>query len=156
MPKPISVEVRERVVAAHREGLGTYEELAEIFSVGAASVNRWLRMARETGTLVPKLPPGRTPKLDETSRAILRELVETRPDATLAELGESLEQRLGVRLVPSAIFKVLAKMDISRKKRPSTLRNVSATTLRSCDGTSSDFANASGFVDACSSSTRAE
>jgi transposase len=156
MPKPISVEVRERVVAAHREGLGTYDELAEIFSVGSASVNRWLRMARDTGSLVAKLPPGRTPKLDEGARAVLRELVETRPDATLAELGASLEQRLGVRLVPSAIFKVLAKMGITRKKRPSTLRNVSATTSRSCDGTSSDFARSSGFVDASSSSTKAE
>ena len=155
MPKPISVEVRERIVAAHREGLGTYEELAEIFSVGAASVNRWLRMARETGSLVPKLPPGRAPKLDEGARAILREMVEARPDATLAELGESLEQRLGVRLVPSAIFKVLAKMDISRKKRLSTLRSGSATTLRSCDGTSSDCAHASGFADASFSSTKA-
>jgi transposase len=156
MPKPISVEVRERVVAAHREGLGTYEELAEIFSVGAASVDRWLRMARETGSLVPKLPPGRTPKLDEGARAILRELVEGRPDATLAELGESLEQRLGVRLVPSAIFKVLAKMGISRKKRPSTRRSESATTSRSCDGTSSDFVRSSGFADASFSSTKAE
>jgi transposase len=131
MPKPISVEVRERVVAAHREGKGTYEELADLFKVGRASVNRWLRLDRETGSLAPKPPPGRAPKLDEAGRAVLRELVEEDSDATLAELSERLEERLGVKLVPSAIFKVLAKMAITRKKKTST-RPSAIATMCSC------------------------
>lgn len=128
MPKPISVEVRERVVAAHREGKGTYEQLADLFKVGSASVNRWLRLDRETGSLVAKPPPGRTPKLDEHGRAVLRELVEQDSDATLAELAKRLDERLGVKHVPSAIFKVLAKMGITRKKKTSTRRSGIATT----------------------------
>jgi transposase len=128
MPKPISVEVRERVVAAHREGKGTYEELADLFGVGTASVNRWLRLERETGSLVPKPPPGREPKLDEKGRAVLRELVEQDSDATLAELGKQIRERLGVKLVPSAVFKVLAKMGITRKKKTSTRPSGIATT----------------------------
>jgi transposase len=156
MPKPISVEVRERVVVAHREGKGTYEELAELFRVGSASVNRWLRLERETGSLVPKLPPGRAAKLDEGGRAVLRELVGQRPDATLAELSGYLNERLGVKLVPSAIHKVLAKMDVTRKKRPFTQRSESAKMLHSCGGTSSDFGRSSGSSDASSSSTKAE
>jgi len=134
MPKPISVEVRERVVAAHREGKGTYEQLAELFKVGSATVNRWLRLDRETGSLVPKRPPGRTPKLDEHGRAVLRELVEQDSDATLAELGKRLAERLDVTLVPSAIFKVLAKMGITRKKKTFTRRSAIATTSCSSGG----------------------
>jgi transposase len=129
MPKAISVEVRERVVAAHREGKGTYEELAEVFRIGRATVNRWLRLARETGSLAPKPPPGRAPKLDEKGRAVLRALVEEDSDATLAELAERVEQRVGVKLVASAIFKVLAKMQITHKKKTSTRPNGTATTF---------------------------
>jgi transposase len=128
MPRPISVEVRERVVAAHREGKGTYEELADLFKVGRASVNRWLRLERETGSLAPKPLPGREPKLDEEGRAVLRQLVEENADATLAELSKLLDDRMGVRHVPSAIFKVLAKMGITRKKKTSTRPSAIATT----------------------------
>jgi transposase len=128
MPKPISVEVRERVVAAHREGKGTYEQLADLFKVGPATVNRWLRLDRETGSLAPKPPPGRAPKLDEHGRAVLRELVEQDSDATLAELGKQIDEQLGVKLVPSAVFKVLAKMGITRKKKTSMRRSATATT----------------------------
>lgn len=128
MPKPISVEVRERVVAAHREGKGTYAELSELFRVGEASVSRWLRLDRETGTVEPKPPPGKPPKLDERGQQVLREIVDDDSDATLAELSSRLRERLGVQLVPSAIHKVLVKMGISRKKKTSTRRSETATT----------------------------
>jgi transposase len=128
MPKPISVDVRERVVAAHREGKGSYSKLSDVFKVGEASVSRWLRLDRETGSLEPKPVPGRAPKLDERGRAKLRELVETDSDATLAELSQRLWEQLGVKLVPSAVHKVLAKMGISRKKKTSTRRSEIATT----------------------------
>ena len=131
MAPPISVEVRKRVVAAHREGKGTYAELADVFQVGEASVSRWLRLDRETGSLEPKPPPGRAPKLDERGRAVLRELVEQDNDATLAELASRLQERTGVKLVVSAVYKVLAKMGISRKKKTSTRVSETATTSAS-------------------------
>lgn len=131
MAPPISVEVRKRVVAAHREGKGTYAELADVFQVGEASVSRWLRLDRETGSLKPKPPPGRAPKLDERGRAVLRELVGQDNDATLAELANRLHERTGVKLVVSAVYKVLAKMGISRKKKTSTRASATAKTSAS-------------------------
>jgi transposase len=129
MPAPISVEVRERVVSAHKAGKGSYAELAELFQVGAASVSRWLRLARESGTLVPKPVPGKTPKLDERGRQLLRQLVKEDSDATLSELSERLFTRHKVKLSPSTIHKVLDKMDISRKKKTSTRRSATAKTF---------------------------
>lgn len=123
MVKPISIEVRERVVLAHQEGKGTYAQLAALFRVGEASVSRWLRLARETGELTPKSPPGRSPKLDAQGLVVLRELVEEHSDATLAELSQRLDERLGVKLVPSAVHKVLAKLGLSRKKKTFTRQN---------------------------------
>lgn len=128
MPKPISIDVRERVVAAHREGKGTYAQLSELFKVGEASISRWLRLEREAGTLAPKPIPGREPKLDEQGRAVLRELVDADSDATLAELAQRLRERIGVTLVVSSIHKALAKMGITRKKKTSTRRSAIATT----------------------------
>jgi transposase len=131
MAPPISVEVRKRVVAAHREGKGTYAELADVFQVGEASVSRWLRLDRETGTLEPKPPPGRAPKLDERGRVVLRELVDQDNDATLAELASRLHERTGVKLVVSAVHKVLAKMGISRKKKTSMRASATVRTSAS-------------------------
>jgi transposase len=130
MPKPISVEVRERVVAAHQERKGTYAKLSEVFNVGEASVSRWLRLHREAGSLAPKPLPGRAPKLDEAGRAALRELVASDSDATLAELSQRLRERTGVALTVSSIHKALEKMGITRKKKTSTRRSETATTLR--------------------------
>lgn len=123
MPKPIAVDVRKRVVAAHGRGLGTYAELAELFGVGEASVSRWLRLQREEGSLTPKPLPGRAAKLDDEGLAVLRELVATHSDATLAELGKMLRERTGVSLAVSSIHKTLAKLGITRKKKTSTRRN---------------------------------
>jgi len=54
------VEVRERVVAAYRAGKGTYAGIAELLWVGEASVNRWLRLAREKESLEPNPSPARS------------------------------------------------------------------------------------------------
>jgi transposase len=131
MPKPISVDVRERVVAAHREGKGTYAQLAELFKVGEASISRWLRLDRESGTLEPKPIPGREPKLDAKGRAVLRELVDADSDATLAELSQQVREHVGVKVVVSTVHKTLAKMGITRKKKTSTRRSGIATTSSS-------------------------
>lgn len=127
MANPISIEVRERVVAAYRAGKGTYVEIAELFEIGEASVSRWLRRARED-SLEPKPKPGRAPKLDADGRAVLLELLEADNDATLAELSQRLHERTGVKLVVSAIHKTLVKMGISRKKKTSMRRSATATT----------------------------
>jgi transposase len=46
----ISVELRQRIVDAYTRGLsGTYEQTAELFGVGRATVNRILALLRRTG-----------------------------------------------------------------------------------------------------------
>jgi transposase-like protein len=83
MGAALSVELRARVVSACRDEGMTYEEAASRFGVGHASVSRWMRLYRETNQLKAKPYPGRTPRIDEVGQALVRQLVETRPDATL-------------------------------------------------------------------------
>ena len=49
MAGPYSLDLRERVVAAAGAGL-TCREVAAMFSIGAATVVRWVKRSRETGS----------------------------------------------------------------------------------------------------------
>ena len=48
------MELRTRVIAAYNDGEGTYDEIAERFAVGRATVSRWIALDRHRGSLEPK------------------------------------------------------------------------------------------------------
>ena len=93
-----SADLRQRVVDAYRRGEGTYEELATRFSVGMASVSRWLRRHRETGGVDPR-PHAGGPSLliDGEDLTFLRKVVEAHPDWTETELGKELRAERKVK-----------------------------------------------------------
>jgi transposase len=47
---------------------------------------------------------------------VVQQLVEEDNDATLAELCERIEQRTGVRVSQSTLFRVLQQLKLTRKK----------------------------------------
>jgi transposase len=53
----LSVDLRERVLAAHERREGSQRVLAERFGVAVGTVNGWLRQARE-GRRAPAASPG--------------------------------------------------------------------------------------------------
>jgi transposase len=123
-----SIDLRERVLAAYTEGGATYEDVAARFCVGRATVNRWLRRHRETGSVAPKQHrSGNRPKVDEQGLQLLRELVDVRPDATLAELAAAYRERTDVKLAICMVHRALARLAVTRKKRSSTRRSVKPT-----------------------------
>jgi hypothetical protein len=64
MTKGLSIDLRKRVVAyyeAHRSQGATYESTASRFAAGGATVNRWLRLKRETGSVAVKPPRHQSP-----------------------------------------------------------------------------------------------
>jgi transposase len=129
MTRPISNDLRERVVGAFERGEGTYLELAERFGVGAASVSRWLRIKRERGDVSPlRHKSGRRPTFDEEGLKELRRLVEEQPDATLAELSARYAELRGVVVALNIICRALQRLELRRKKRPSMRRSNSAPT----------------------------
>jgi transposase len=54
VPGPHPRALRERVIEAYNNGEGTYDELAGRFSVGRASVDSWIGLAKRTGSVEPK------------------------------------------------------------------------------------------------------
>ena len=124
MPKPHPQELRDRVVAAHKRREGSFAALAKRFAVGEASVNRWVRLDREQGTLRPKAMGGlrRPPAVDARGEAMLRDVILNNPDCLLRELCDVLEEATGRKISHQPMSRVLKRMGITRKKGPSVQR----------------------------------
>ncbi|MBZ0134765.1 MAG: IS630 transposase-related protein [Planctomycetes bacterium] len=109
MPTAYSMDLRERVAHARLNGEPT-ADVAERFEVSTAWVRRLMQRRRETGSIAVKNGKrGRKPKLDLLE---LQELVHERPDATLAELRDTL----GMDVALSTIFNTLRRLGITFKK----------------------------------------
>ena len=118
MPSPASHDLRSRVVNAYLAGEGSYSEIAERFSVGEASVNRWLRRHRESGDVKPRpRGGGMPPKIDAEGLELLAELVREKPDITLAELAGKYSEHKETQVALSIMCRAMKKLRLVRKKR---------------------------------------
>jgi len=121
MPKAYSNDLRQRVIAACEAGTQTRGEIAAQFQIGEGTLYDWLRRTRATGSCAPAPHGGGTPSgLD---RELLRELVDARSDATLAEYADAYEQRTGRRYSVPRICTALQELKLSRKGRRSARRS---------------------------------
>ena len=112
----LSVDLRERVLAAHERREGSQRVLAERFGVALGTVNGWLRQARE-GRRAPRRHHGGRAALGGAGPEQLTAMVAERPDATLAEYAEMLAERVGRRFSPSVLCRALRRAGLRRKKR---------------------------------------
>jgi len=122
MPKPLPIEIRERVVETiEKDGL-TIGEAAQRFRVGTASVKRWLRRSRESGSVAPDAMGGlRVVWIGIEERQQLIDVVEAMADSTLDELAEAYNARHETSVSRSALMRALQRFGITRKKSPSAL-----------------------------------
>ena len=128
MPPDYSMDLRLRVLAAYDRGMRT-KQIAAMFGVSPAWARRLKQTRRETGEIAPKKRV-RKKLVYKIDRAILAELVEQQPDATLAELRDQLAER-GIDCSISGVDRALRKIGVSFKKRRSTPRNRTVRTLPS-------------------------
>lgn len=115
---PISIDLRERVVAAVEELGLSIPETATLYNVGRTFVKKMLRLSREGADLAPRHGGGTEPLLKEKERAFLRKEISKKPDATLAELQEKLSARCGVEASLPTICRALKQLNLPRKKKP--------------------------------------
>ena len=114
--KTLSLDLRERVVAAYDAGDGTRPEVAKRFRVSLGMVKKLLRQRKQTGDLRPRHRfSGRKPLIVETHRRRMRQLLGRQPDLTLAELRSAL----GLSCTLPAIHYALARLNLTYKKRHS-------------------------------------
>ena len=127
MGKPMSVDLRERVVAAV-DGGASRRKAAERFGVSISSAIRWTSRARRLGSVRPEPQGGDTrSRRIEAHAPVILAAVEERPDITLAELRELLAGR-GVAVAASTLCRFFARRRITRKKRMRTRPSRTART----------------------------
>jgi transposase len=128
MPQPYSIDLRQRVVDAYASENRSFQEIAEHFSVGEASVNRWVSLFRRTGSVAPKPAAGGQPsKLEGERLDAVHILVLEKPDIIEREITQALDRIHRIQVSRSAVSRALRRLDLSRKKRPSPQPNARAS-----------------------------
>jgi transposase len=119
MGRPKPLEVREAIVKAREQQLG-YDEIAELLGVGRATVNRTLRLHRESGGVDPRPKGGGNFSVfrDQVAELLLA-IVETMPDASIQELTRAFELQSNLSTSTASVGRALRRLGYSRKKRPS-------------------------------------
>lgn len=127
MTRSLSLDLRQRVIAAVTEGLST-REAARRFRVVISTVGAWCRRYRESGEMAARKQgqPSRS-KLDPHEGFILGLIAEA-PDITLAEIAERLACAHGVQAVVSTVWVFLDRRGITFKKRRRMRASSSAPT----------------------------
>jgi transposase len=114
--KPYSQDLRERVVKAVDEGLSR-SEIVHLFGVSEATIKRYLKLRRETGSLAPKSIPGYPPRKIEALQKGLQPQLEAHPDATLEEHCRLWETQTGVKVSISTMSDAIRRLKWTWKKK---------------------------------------
>lgn len=113
-----AIDLRERILRAVDDGV-PQREVARRFDVSRATVQRYVRLRRETGRIAPRPRPGPAPRLGVAAQPALRAQLAAAPDATLAQHCATWERTHGVRVSVATMHRAIARLGWTRKKRPS-------------------------------------
>jgi transposase len=121
MARPYSNDLRRKFLQAYDEGEGTLEELAGQFRVSLG----WAKKisARRTRTGAMDAPVWRHGPESQVTAAVqqwIREQVRERPDLTLRELQQSLQESRHLRLSIGRIWIALRQSGLALKRNRST------------------------------------
>ena len=114
------MDLRERVIRAYDEKVGTQEQIAELFKVSVPWIKKLLRRRRQTGGIAPKPHGGGwTPKFSGRALEQLKANVAQHPDATLQELLEQSGVDASIMAVHRALERLGCRRNKSRSARSS-------------------------------------
>ena len=116
MKRPLSLDLRQRILASYDQNEGTREEIAQRFRVSLGMVKKLLQQRRHTGEIACQYHRcGRRPRIVAVHRQELRKLLSQKPDLTLEELRRATQLDCTIQ----AIHYVLEEMGLTYKKRRS-------------------------------------
>ena len=118
MSKALSLDLRQRVVAAMRDEGLSHRAAAARFGVSAASISRWRALERQSGDLRPgPLGGDRRSHATEAHAGTILRVFEARRDMTIEELRGELASQ-GLRFGYGTLWRFFARHRLTRKKRP--------------------------------------
>jgi transposase len=114
MPRPYSVDLRDRVVSARRSRMSKLET-AQLYDVSPSSVQRWSRLDRETGCVAAKPMGGNRRFVLASEREWVLERIAKRPDLPLRALLAELHDR-GITVSYFVVWNIVDRAGLSFKK----------------------------------------
>jgi transposase len=119
--RPLSQDLRQRIIAARAQGEGT-GEVCKRFGVSRRSVERFWKQHCRTGQCLPKQIGGyRRSRLAAHDRTLHR-WIEAKPDLSLVELQQRCQDQLQVSIGITALWHRLHRLGLSYKKNDARRR----------------------------------
>ncbi len=116
--KAYSLDLRQKILRAYEQRLGSQRAIAALFGVSQSFVEKLLRRRRTTGDIAPRPHAGgRRAICNEAVLAVVRHLVQEHPDATLAELCERLLAQRGLCVSVPTMGRLVIALRLPRKKK---------------------------------------
>jgi len=116
--KPISNDLRRRIIEAIQANEESQPEIGERFAVSLSTVEKLWHRFRATGSYEPLPHSGGRSRSLEADEELIRAEVASQPDSTLAELTAKVA--LGNNRVPVSLMTMsneLRRLGLPRKKR---------------------------------------
>lgn len=114
--KAYSNDVREKVLRAVDQGYPR-AEIVKLLGVSRATIKRYLKQRRETGSVASKAIPGRTPKKLGLLQTDLATQLPAHDDLRLEDQCRLWEQTHGVHVSTSTMSEAIKRIGWTRKKR---------------------------------------
>ena len=117
MTRPLSNDLRRRVVRAVVDGGMTRRGAAKRFGIAPSTAIKWINAWHRTGSWRPRAQGGdrRSQRIEVRAKVILA-LIEETPDMTLAEIAAHLEDEHGLRVSQSTVWRFFHRREITFKK----------------------------------------
>jgi transposase len=115
--KPYSVDLREKIVNAYERGDTSVRKVAVQFGVAKSYVQKLLQLKKTQGHLNPQKQGGAMKGKLDGYGSELAAMVQSHPDATLAEYCEYFGAQYNVWVCASVMCSALQKQQLTRKKR---------------------------------------
>lgn len=114
---PLSLDLRQRIVQAYEDEEGSQAELARRFMVSESTVERLVRLKRETGSVEAKPHAGGTAcRISEADRERLLADFEAEPDLRQEDIAARLAAE-GRPVSQPTVSRALKRLGITFKKK---------------------------------------
>lgn len=121
--KPYSIDFRQKIIEVYQQEDISIRKLAQRFQVAKSFIQKLLKQYQDTGNLSPKTQGGIPPsKLQEEQLITLIEIIESNNDATLEELCDLLQEKIGIRVSRATMGRITLQLNYSVKKNSSCSR----------------------------------
>ena len=117
MTRPLSNDLRRRVVRAVVDGGMSRRSAAKRFGIAPSTAIKWVSVWHRTGSWRPRAQGGdrRSQRIEARAEVVLA-LLDEIPDMTLAEIAAHLEDEHGLRVSQSAVWRFFFRRGITFKK----------------------------------------